>query len=59
MGHFVVFTNSGRFAPVRQFELRACDSHKSNCATDAVFSEVYTSSIDAFPAIRRGPWLRT
>ena len=41
--------NSGRFAPVRQFELWACDSHRSNCATDAGFSKVYTSSIDAFP----------
>ncbi len=41
--------NSGRFAPVRQFELWACNSHNANCSTDAGFSKVYTSSINAFP----------
>jgi extracellular elastinolytic metalloproteinase len=42
--------NSGRFAPVRQFELWACDSHRADCSTDAGFSRVYTSPANAFPA---------
>ena len=46
-------------SPVRQFELWACNSHTSNCATAAGFSKVYTSSIDAFPGDPPRPWLRT
>jgi extracellular elastinolytic metalloproteinase len=42
--------NSGRFAPVRQFELWACNSHRANCSTDAGFSRVYTSPENAFPS---------
>ena len=38
-----------RFAALRSFELWACDSALSNCATDAGYTKVYTSGPDAFP----------
>jgi hypothetical protein len=38
-----------RFAALRSFELWACDSALSNCATDAGYTKVYTSAADAFP----------
>jgi extracellular elastinolytic metalloproteinase len=38
-----------RFAALRSFELWACDSAHSDCATDAGYTKVYTSAADAFP----------
>jgi hypothetical protein len=38
-----------RFAALRSFELWACDSANSDCATDAGYTKVYTSAADAFP----------
>jgi extracellular elastinolytic metalloproteinase len=38
-----------RFAALRSFELWACDSAHSDCATDAGYTKVYTSPADAFP----------
>jgi len=38
-----------RFAALRSFELWACDSARSDCATDAGYTKVYTSAANAFP----------
>ena len=42
--------NVNRFTALRQFELWGCNAAAgSNCSSDAGFSKVYTSPVNAFP----------